>query len=210
MNRRLLSSFLCGCFVVFPCLCAMADEENFILMNGNTGEIVVELGPQVNERFSPCSTFKVPLSLMGYDAGILIDENTPVWDFEPGYDDWLETWRGPQTPQSWMTYSCVWYSKILAILMGSEMIQDYVDAFEYGNQDISGGLPQPGPVDPFWINSSLKISLREQVEFLQKVYCKYRAFSALNILWENLGLRPRLFSVAPLVLIGRKHSPYCP
>ncbi len=40
---------------------------------------------------------------------------------------------------------------------------------EYGNQDASGGLADPGPLNPFWINSSIEISPREQVSFLQKM-----------------------------------------
>jgi beta-lactamase class D len=97
-----------------------AKEENFLLVKGVTNEIVVELGPSINERISPCSTFKIILSLMGYDAGILKDEKTPIWDFQDGYDDWLESWKAPQSPQSWMKYSCVWYSKILALQLGME------------------------------------------------------------------------------------------
>ena len=74
---------------VFPVFSA---EENFLLINGLTNEIVIEMGPHIQKRISPCSTFKMALSLMGYDAGILKDENTPVWDFQEGYDDWLP-WR---------------------------------------------------------------------------------------------------------------------
>jgi len=53
-------------------------EENFLLINGITDEIVLELGPSINEQISPCSSFKITLSVIGYDAGILKDENTPV------------------------------------------------------------------------------------------------------------------------------------
>ncbi len=82
----------------FSSLYAFSTEENFLLINGVTDEIVLELGPHINERISPCSTFKITLSLMGYDAGILKDEKTPIWDFQEGYDDWLESWKAPQTP----------------------------------------------------------------------------------------------------------------
>lgn len=155
--------------LIFPCVFTFSAEENFFLTNGATEETVLELGPNINKRFSPCSTFKMTLSLMGYDAGILKDDNNPTWDFQEGYDDWLASWRAPQTPQSWMKFSCVWYAKLLALHLGLEKIQSYLASFEYGNQDMSGGLAQPGPMNPPWINSSLKISLKEQVDLIQRM-----------------------------------------
>ncbi|MBA3816174.1 MAG: class D beta-lactamase [Parachlamydiaceae bacterium] len=162
-----------------------ANEENFLLINGVTNEIVVELGPSINERMSPCSTFKITLSLMGYDAGILKDEKTPIWDFQDGYDDWLESWRAPQYPQSWMKYSCVWYSKILALQLGMEKIQSYLTSIEYGNKDVSGGLGLPGPTSVAWINSSLKISPKEQVNFIQKMLHGKLSISPYSIQMTN-------------------------
>lgn len=153
------------CLFVFRC----EAEETFLLVDGVTGEVVSELGPCVNERISPCSSFKIVLSLMGYDAEILKDEGNPVWDFQDGYDDFLESWKAPLTPRDWMNYSCVWYSKVLAVQLGLERMQAYLSSIEYGNKDLSGGLAPPGPTTVAWINSSLKISPREQVEFIKKM-----------------------------------------
>src|SRR5574342_335367 len=156
------------CFLVFHML-AVAAEESFILIDGFTNATVLQMGPHIEERISPCSTFKIILCLIGYDAGVLIDGFTPTWNFKEGYDDWLPTWRAPQTPKSFMQYSCVWYSKILSLELGLRKIQNYLTAMEYGNQDISGGFAEPGPNDPAWINSSLAISPREQANFIQKM-----------------------------------------
>lgn len=144
-------------------------EENFLLINGSTNEVLLEMGPHVEERITPCSSFKIALSLMGYDAGILKDEQNPVWHFQEGYDDYLERWKDPQSPQSWMQYSCVWYSKVLALQLSAETMQHYLSLLEYGNQDLSGGLPNPGPLNPAWIASSLKISPKEQVDFIRRM-----------------------------------------
>jgi beta-lactamase class D len=148
---------------------SLASEENFILINGSTNEIVAEFGPHINERVTPACSFNIVLSLMGYDTGILKDEKTPVWDFQEGYDDFSEAWKDSQTPKSWMTRSCVWYSKILGLQLGLERIQRYLTLFEYGNQDMSAGLTMPGPMDPAWVGSSLEISPREQVDFIRKM-----------------------------------------
>ncbi len=152
------------CFLfIFPCGYTFSAEENFLLIDGIRDEIVLELGPRINERISPCSTFKIALSLMGFDAEILKDDNKPTWAFQEGYDDFLESWKAPQTPKSWMKYSCIWYSKVLVLQLGLEKVQDYLGSLEYGNQDMSGGLTNA------WVNSSLKISPEGQVDFIQKM-----------------------------------------
>lgn len=160
---------LITCFLILFTTSLFAVEEEFLLINAATGETVMELGSRIDERVSPCSSFKIVLSLMGFDAGVLHDENSPVWDFCEGYDDFLSSWKVSHSPKSWMQHSCVWYSKLLSMELGQEKMQRYLDAFDYGNKDMSGGIVPPGKIDPPWINSSIKISPREQVAFIQKL-----------------------------------------
>jgi beta-lactamase class D len=160
---RFIPCFLC----IFSFVVA---EERFLLVNGTSGQTVFQLGSQLDERMSPCSTFKIPLSLMGYDAEILKDEQTPIWQFQEGYDDFLGTWKCPQSPRTWMHYSCIWYSKLISCQLGLKKMHNYLSAFAYGNQDMSVGLIMPGKADPAWFHSSpLRISLREQVDFIRKM-----------------------------------------
>jgi beta-lactamase class D len=147
----------------------LVGEENFILIHGNTSATILEFGPNLSERVTPACSFNIALSLMAYDAGVLKDEKTPILEFQEGYDDQSDAWKTSQTPQSWMTRSCVWYSKLTALKLGLEAIQQYLTLFEYGNQDMSAGLANPGPMKPAWVSSSLKISPKEQVEFIQKM-----------------------------------------
>lgn len=148
---------------------SLKAAESFMLIDGNTNRVIQEFGPNLHRRVTPASTFKITLSLLGFDAGILEDDMTPVWDFQEGYDDFLASWKSSQTPRSWMASSCVWYSKILTYELGIERFQEYLSSFEYGNQDLSSGLVEPGPLSPSWVSSSLKISPKEQVEFIQKM-----------------------------------------
>jgi beta-lactamase class D len=55
-----------------------------------------------------------------------------------------------------------------------ETIQNYLALLEYGNQDMSAGLT----INPAWISSSLAISPREQVDFIQKMI--HEKFSISN------------------------------
>ncbi|MCE2982999.1 MAG: hypothetical protein LW832_05480 [Parachlamydia sp.] len=186
MFRQLFSKLIV-CLFILSCTQVFSAEENFLLIDGKTDEVITKLGSNINKQMSPCSTFKIPLSLMGYDAGVLKDEANPTWDFQEGYDDWLVSWRAPQSPLSWMKYSCVWYSKVLSIELGLRKIQNYLTSMEYGNQDASGGLADPGPLNPFWINSSVEISPKEQVDFLQKMILaklpiSYRAIQVTRVI----------------------------
>lgn len=143
-----------------------SSEESFILLDPVTEEVILQLGSQLDKRWSPASTFKIALSLMGYNSGILKDEETPIWPFQEGYVSYRESWKSAQTPRSWMKNSCVWYSQILARELGMDQIQTYLSFFEYGNQDMSGGLKSA------WLGSSLKISPLEQVHLIQRMVQK--------------------------------------
>src|SRR5215469_5009547 len=140
VHQFLFSKLIACLLLIFPCVHSLSTEETFLLINGVSNEKVLELGPHINKRVTPCSTFKIALSLMGYDKEILKDEKTPTWSFQEGYDNFLESWKNPQTPQSWMKTSCVWFSRVLATQLGLENMQEYLALLEYGNQDISGGL----------------------------------------------------------------------
>lgn len=125
------------------------------------------------ERHAPCSTFKVPLALMGFETGVLKDESTLFkWD---GKQRSIPAWNQDHTAATWMSNSVVWYSQLLTPQMGRKKIQSFINKFDYGNKDFSGGLKDawltPAPImdqDP--TKSSIKISGYEQIEFLKKLW----------------------------------------
>ena len=127
-------------------------------------------GELCEEQLSPCSTFKVALSLMGFDSKILLDENTPKWDFKESYSVSIESHRNDHTPKSWMQNSVVWYSRVLTEKLGLEKVKGYLNKFSYGNQDMSGNAGKNDGLSSAWLTSgaSLKISANEQIEFLNK------------------------------------------
>ena len=113
--------------------------------------------------YAPESTFKIALSLIGFDSGILHSESDPSWSLPDGVDPYINVCKGDHNPGTWMRDSCLWFSRILTTTLGREKFQDYVTKFSYGNRDLSGGLTSA------WVSSSLKISPEGQTEFLQKV-----------------------------------------
>lgn len=124
---------------------------------------------QCGTRISPASTFKIAISLMGFDSGILTGPDTPEWPFQPGYPDWRGEWKQPTTPASWLTYSVVWYSQQITQRLGPDRFDAYVRAFGYGNQDVSGDPGQQNGLTNAWLSSSLQISASEQVAFLTRM-----------------------------------------
>jgi len=118
------------------------------------------------ERHSPCSTFNIPLSLMGFNERILMDNDHPKWPYKPEYNSSWDVWKENQTPSSWMQMSTVWFSQELTKKMGIATVNKYISMFKYGNQDMTGGLTQA------WLDSSLQISPIEQTQFIQHMIQK--------------------------------------
>ena len=158
--------FLLLCSLILSANSAFAAESCFIAKEKSR---VLKSEGDCEKRYAPMSTFKIALSLIGFDSDILIDEKHPVWPFKEGYVDWRDVWKQDQTPKSWMKESCVWYSQVLTKQLGMEKLQAYVTKFDYGNKDLSGDKGQNNGLTNAWLSSSLKISSLEQVAFLEKM-----------------------------------------
>jgi len=138
----------------------------FIVKEKNT--IIHESG-NCDERYAPSSTFKIALSLIGYDSKILIDETHPSWPFKNSYVKFLPIWQQEHNPKTWMQNSCVWYSQVLTKKLGMKQFKSYVTKLHYGNMDLHGDKGQNNGLTNAWLSSSLEISSTEQVAFLEKL-----------------------------------------
>lgn len=147
---------------------AATDNVCTILADASTGAILSQQG-ECDRRQPPASTFKVPIALMGYDAGVLKDRHSPTLPFKKGYPDWIESWRTDTDPAAWMKNSVVWYSQLVTQALGRERFAGYVAAFGYGNADVSGDKGKDNGLTRAWLSSSLRISPLEQIDFLTRV-----------------------------------------
>ena len=141
---------------------------------------IIKAVGKCDDRQAPYSTFKVALALMGFDAGILERRDSPKWSFKEEYEKNFQNWYTREkglkynwcqdhTPATFMKYSVVWFSHQITERLGKDKFQDYISKLTYGNQDVSG---TPGKNDGLlnsWLGTSLEISPREQVEFLEKL-----------------------------------------
>ncbi len=143
-----------------------AGDKCFMAKENNT---IIKQEGDCKSRHAPESTFKIPLSLMGYDSGIFVNETLPEWPFKEGYDYYINVCKGPHNPRMWMRDSCVWYSQVLTTQLGMEKFKDYVKKFHYGNQDVLGDKGKNNGLTHAWLSSSLLISPEEQIGFLEKL-----------------------------------------
>ncbi len=138
----------------------------------------------------PFSTFKIANSLIGVETGILEGADaTLTWSREtyPPQEWWPKAWTDREhTLRSAFRYSHVPFYRTLATHVGGERMQAWIAKFEYGNQNISGGL------DSFWLTGELAISADEQVEFLRRFY------------EEKLGVSPHTTSVVKEIFVRER------
>jgi beta-lactamase class D len=136
-------------------------EACFVLWDVAADEYVTHNPERCAQRISPCSTYKIPHSLIALETGVVPDQYHVIkWD---GAQYPVEVWNQDHTMASAVQNSVVWYFQAVAREIGEERMQAYLDEFDYGNRDISGGLTR------FWLGSSLEISADEQIDFLHRL-----------------------------------------
>lgn len=165
-----MRAFLTSLFLLtLPAMAPAAPLQTIctLVMDPTSGAIMHEEG-DCDSRVTPASTFKLPLAVIGFDAGLLIDAQTPLLSYEKGDPDWGgANWRRDTTPADWLRYSVVWYSQRLTRALGAKTFAQYVAALDYGNGDVSGDAGYNNGLERSWIASSLRISPREQAQFLR-------------------------------------------
>ncbi|SDJ78399.1 beta-lactamase class D [Catalinimonas alkaloidigena] len=134
-------------------------HDRYILVNPN----------QLHEAFSPASTFKICNSLIGLETGVIADTSFVIpWD---GQERTPTVWNQDHSLRSAFQVSCVPYYQELARRVGTQQMQRWIDAAQYGNQNIQGGI------DRFWLTGALRITPAQQLDFLQRLYENRLPFS---------------------------------
>jgi beta-lactamase class D len=151
-----------------------ADEkkiENLYKAEGINGSILIESDDgntrfQYNldekESFVPASTFKIPNTLIILEEGLLKDQFDKItWD---GVEREYAPWNQDQTLQTAFQYSCVWCYQRYAVKVGNDKYLTYLNKLDYGNR-LTGS-----EITRFWLDGDLRVSVKDQITFLRKVY----------------------------------------
>ncbi|MBN8828091.1 MAG: class D beta-lactamase [Sphingobacteriia bacterium] len=167
-------------FIITIIFSFSAQASNNCFVAKENGRIIKQEG-KCDLRHSPYSSFKVTLSIIGFDSGILKSSNEPLIELTPERMKGIETlynpqkmpimyfWNNSHSPSSWIKYSVVWYSQYISQNLGVVKLQEYLEKFNYGNKDISGTPNQNDGLLNSWINNSLQISPLEQLDFIDKL-----------------------------------------
>lgn len=117
---------------------------------------------RVRRPYVPASTFKVPHALIALETGVVADADKEIihWD---GQARPIEAWNKDHTLRSAMAVSAVPVYQQIARRIGTERMQKYLNAFQYGNREIGS------QIDRFWLDGPLRISALEQIEFFDKL-----------------------------------------
>lgn len=120
-------------------------------------------------RRIPASTFKILNALVALEMGVVRDAHTIIpWDSVVRSRTELNRDLDLATA---FRVSAVPHFQRLARAEGQEPLQHFVDLLGYGNRDLSGG------VDQFWLTGGLRISPREQIDLLVRLYRDELPFS---------------------------------
>lgn len=116
---------------------------------------------RAERRCLPGATFEVANALVGLEVGAIADENEVFrWDGKPKT---VPAWERDHTLESGLRENVAWMSQEIARRTGKARMREWLDRLEYGNRDLSGGI------DHFWLQGGLRISAREQVDFLHRL-----------------------------------------
>ena len=107
----------------------------------------------------PASTFKIPNSLIALETGVVADPDKDVFKWD-GVTREIPEWNKDHTLRTAILASAVPVYQEIARRIGPERMQKYVDAFDYGNHRIGGGIGQ------FWLRGGLRIDPGRQNDFV--------------------------------------------
>ncbi len=157
-------------------------EGAFVLLDTASGKQTVHNRRIAERRFVPCSTFKIPNTLIGLETGAIPDERFALpWDH---VDRSRPEWNRDHDLASAMKLSVVWFYQEVARRIGKQRMARWVRDLRYGNRDVSG------VIDRFWLDGPLAISALEQVDFLRRLHA-----GALPVSAEHAVLVLRLIEL---------------
>ena len=136
-------------------------QGSFMLFDEKHDAYLYHNRAQTDSLFSPGETFYLPLILMGLHHQILADEKTIFnWD-SVIYPN--QNWNIAQDVEHAFKNNTPWFFKKLIKGIGHARMLNGLIQFNYGNRDTTGGL------DRFWKEEGLKISPKQQIDFLRKL-----------------------------------------
>lgn len=136
----------------------------FVLLDERRAVRTIVNREEAATRHVPASTFKIASTLIGLETGVIAGEHFSLpWD---GREHAIAAWNGNHDLRSAIRHSVVWFYQEVARRVGAARMRHWLNAFDYGDKNMGGA------VDTFWLDDTLHISPREQVEFLRRLHAR--------------------------------------
>lgn len=150
---------------------AQANTRGVIaIATANNGGILTSDLKRCGAPYLPASTFKIANALIALETGAVssVDDRFE-WDGKERSIGGkpIAAWNQSQTLREAFRNSTVWVFQEVARRVGPDRMAKLVDAFGYGNRDISGAA-----IDQFWLvsDSRLRITALQQIAFLEGLW----------------------------------------
>jgi beta-lactamase class D len=140
-------------------------KGTLVLITGNNAPVIYQT-QIANQKFAPCSTFKIWNTLIGLENGLISSPDEPFYEWD-GVKRFIPEWNQNLNLRQAFQYSCVPAYQELARRIGEGPMQAGLDKIGYGDRNISSGL------DVFWLPEEgrrpILISPIEQAELMKKL-----------------------------------------
>jgi beta-lactamase class D len=148
---------------------AESVEGTFLLYDLQTARSTGHRPDLWDSAYIPASTFKIFNALVSLETGVIKDEQTVIpWD---GIERSRAEWNRDHNLATAFRVSAVWFYQELARRVGADRMQAFLDTAGYGNKTMGG------PIDRFWLDGGLRITPRQQVDFLVRLFNNDLPFS---------------------------------
>jgi beta-lactamase class D len=153
----------------------LSVDGSIVIYDKNNDRFYEHNRDRNRKEFFPLSTFKILNALISLETGVIRDDVTVLtWD---GVQREFPTWNRDTNLRQAFKDSTVWFYQVLARKNGHERMQKFVQQAQYGNQQIG----TPDQIDHFWLDGPLKITPKQEIEFLQRLERNDLPFSQRTI-----------------------------
>lgn len=144
-------------------------EGSFVVFDPAADTMIMANRARNLRRQVPASTFKIANSLIALEEQVVrVDEVVPY----DGVSRGMKAWKQDMAMKRAMRVSNVLFYRVLARRIGVEKYKWWLGRLDYGNAEVGTD------VEMFWLRGPLKVSPKEQVEFLSKFAGSNLPFSA--------------------------------
>lgn len=131
----------------------------FLLTDLDDGS-TFEAGSRCDEALPPCSTFKLPHSLIGLQTGAIDTTTRFEWDGQPKA---FKSWQRDHNLATAFQNSVVWAYQDLAQRVGAGRMHDQLYKLGYGQGWNDGDLTS------FWLDGSMRVTARDQIDLMVRL-----------------------------------------